>query len=349
MDEQSDDLDPQVSACLALKITIEELLDDPPEKSSSNTSKAFGSKNTCAPSNSSELGKCIVVAPKKIQEHTTSSFDMKNLFSCACESQTKGQIVEVSEVCGTPMCPNGVINETPRTGTGLIFVDPSGNTIQTVRGPPSTTITVTPPTRPLTTTKLVPSDLPPSDLPPSDLPYSYPPVTCKCDVPTIPELGACSPKFKHGDLKPGPNPMIWNGSPDVTYCDCESGRHQGTTVCGHFACPNGPKLETPTSCPPGSCVWPTNTKLGQCASRKAHVLTGGEPGDFQTFDFCMCDHQGSMTVPMLAGCDGTYVCPNRVDLVTDKAVYNAAGDVACTEELPRLSFWDSCVYKRDPG
>ena len=334
MDEQSDDWDG--ISCSAPNITIEWLPDDPPDDSSSKTTKASTSKNTCVAPKRSGLGKCTVVAPRK------RAFDMKTMFSCACESQTKGQVVEISDVCGTPMCPNGVINETPRTSAPLIFVDPSGNTIQTVRGPPSTTITVAPPK--LTTTKLVPSDKPPSDKP-----YSYPPVTCNCDVPKRPELGACSLKVTIGNAAPGPNYMVYNPAPKVTFCGCESGRHVGTTICGQYACPNGPKLETPAECPPGSCAWPTNTKLGQCASRSARVFTGGEPDNFRTFDYCMCDHQRSMNVPMLTGCDGVHVCPNQVDLVTDKAAYSNVEDVACTEQLPSLSFWDSCVYTRDPA
>jgi hypothetical protein len=35
--------------------------------------------------------------------------------------------------------------------------------------------------------------------------------------------------------------------------------------------------------------------------------------------------------------------------VTDEAAYNAVVDVSCTERLPSLSFWDSCVYTRDPA
>ena len=96
MDEQSDDWDLQVNACLAPNITIEELPDDPPEQTSSKTTKAVTSKNTCAPPTSSGLGKCSVVTPEKLPLKTTRVFDAKRLFSCACELQTKGQTIDVS-------------------------------------------------------------------------------------------------------------------------------------------------------------------------------------------------------------------------------------------------------------
>jgi hypothetical protein len=330
---------PQIDACVAPNITIEELPDDPPETTSSKTTKAVASKNTCAPPERSGLGKCSVVTPKNLPLQTTRVFDAKRLFSCACESQTKGQTIDVSTVCGTPMCPNSVIT---RTGAGLIFVDEDGNTIETVRGTPSPRFSVAPPNKPPITTDLfVHSESPPE--------HSYPPITCNCDVPSIPELGACSRRVKPGTANPGANPMAWGGMRDVTVCDCESGSHAGTTVCDQFACPNGPKLETPTPCPSGACAWPTNTSPGQCIPRSAKVFTGGEPDDWRTFSFCMCDHQGSTQVPLLPGCDGAQVCPNQLDLVTDEAAYNAVADVSCTQQLPSLSFWDSCVYTRDPA
>jgi hypothetical protein len=242
------------------------------------------------------------------------------------------------------MCPNGVINTgTPRTGTDLIFVDPSGNTIETVPGPPSTTTIFAPPKSPTITIELAPPNQPLADQP-----FLYLPATCNCDVPKMSELGACSRKVKLATINPGANPMLWHGGSDITFCACESGTRQGLTICGQFACPNGPQLETPTPCPSSACAWPTNTKLGRCKPRSAKISTGGGLDDFQTYSFWMCDYQGSTQVPMLTGCDGAHVCPNRLDLVTDTDAYNAAVDVSCTEQLPSHSFWDSCVYTRDP-
>lgn len=170
-------------------------------------------------------------------------------------------------------------------------------------------------------------------------------MTCNCDVPKIPELGACSRIVKAGTANPGANPMAWGGARDATLCGCESGTHTGLTICDQFACPNGPQLKTPTPCPLGSCVWPTNKKLGTCTSTSAVVFTGGP---VRTFDYCECRHQGTAVVPMLTDCDGTHVCPNQVNHVTDYGAYNGVIDYTCTQELPSLSFWDSCVYTRDP-
>jgi hypothetical protein len=239
---------------------------------------------------------------------------VKRLVSCACESQTKGQTVEISNVCGTPMCPNSI-----RTVTGI--ADPTKP--------------------PITTDSFVHTESPSE--------HSYPPITCNCDVPTIPELGACSRKTKAGTPNPGANPMAWGGAHDITFCGCESGSrsHAGTTVCDQFVCPNDPELETPTPCPLGACAWPTNEKLGKCSSTTAVLSTDGGPA--RTFGYCECQHQGVEPVPMLTGCDGSHGCPNQADLVTaDRdGAYNGASDTSCTLGLPSMSFWDSCVYTRD--
>jgi hypothetical protein len=239
MDEQSDDWDPQVK----------EIPDDPPEKSYSELT------NPCAPPTSSRLGKCSTVFPKKFPAQATGVVDVKRLVSCACESQTKGQTVEISNVCGTPMCPNSV-----RTVTGI----------------------AAPTKPPITTDSFVHSE--------QTSEYSYPPITCNCDVPTIPELSACSRKTKAGTPNPGANPMAWGGAHDITFCGCESGSrsHAGTTVCDQFVCPNDPELETPTPCPRGACAWPTNEKLGKCSSKTAVLSTDGGP--VRTFGYCECEH-----------------------------------------------------------
>jgi hypothetical protein len=187
MDEQSDDWHPQVNACLAPNITIEELPDDPPETGSS--------KNTCVPPTSSGLGKCSTVVPNKVPLQGTRVFDINRLISCACESQTKGQTIKVSDVCGTPMCPNSVITRAP--SITISFASPKP--------------------------KLVPSDQPSE--------HTYPPITCNCDVSEIPELGACSRRVNHGTPRPGNNPMAWGAPIDVTFCGCESGSHTGLTIC----------------------------------------------------------------------------------------------------------------------
>jgi hypothetical protein len=308
MDEQSDDWDPQLNAGLAPNITTEEIPDDPPEKSYSELT------NPCAPPTSSGLGKCSTVLPKKFPAQATGILDLNRLVSCACESQTKGQTIEISNVCGAPMCPNSV-----RTLTGI--ADP--------KKPP------------ITTDSWMHSEQP-SIKPPE---HSYPPITCNCDVPKMPELGACSRQVNPGTPRPGGNAMNWGAPIPVTFCSCESGTHGGTTVCDQFVCPNDPNLEIPTPCPQSACALPTNKKLGKCSSTTAVLSTGGGP--LRTFSYCECKHQGVAPVPMLTGCDGSHVCPNQADLVTDYSAYNGVSDYSCTLGLPSLSFWDSCVYTRD--
>jgi hypothetical protein len=137
--------------------------------------------------------------------------------------------------------------------------------------------------------------------------------------------------------------MAWAAPIDVTFCGCESGSHTSLTICDQFACPNGPKLTTPTPCPSGFCAWPTNPSLGQCTPRSVTIPAGDDPVDTRVHKYCLCAGQ-SIAVPLLTGCDGSLVCPNQIDLVTDKAAYDATAGPGCTQQLPSMSFWDTCVY-----
>jgi len=83
--------------------------------------------------------------------------------------------------------------------------------------------------------------------------------------------------------------------------------------------------------------------MGQCTPRSITVPAGDDPVDTQVHKYCLCAGQ-STAVPMLTGCEGSLVCPNRVGLVTDKKAYDAAAGSGCTQQLPSMSFWDTCVY-----
>jgi hypothetical protein len=163
----------------------------------------------------------------------------------------------------------------------------------------------------------------------------YPPASCSCEIPIQADIGLCSTKF------------VAEGGPRInkinSWCACESEeRVDFSTVCGQLVCPNLRKTTEfvrPTPCPASACNWPTNTELGRCAS----VTVEPMPGAFQHYsltEYCVCAGETTATIDLVTGFDGSRVCPNQRELVTN--TWAAATQRWCPTELPHLPFFESC-------
>jgi hypothetical protein len=163
--------------------------------------------------------------------------------------------------------------------------------------------------------------------------YTYPPATCKCNIPTETDIGLCSTKFiAVGGVRI--NSMS-------SWCGCESKKKVDfSTECGRLVCPNlkeTTEWTTPTPCPVELCDWPKNTELGLCESINVGLVEGRTVPHFLA-DYCACGNQGTAMVDFVTGCDGSRICPNQAELITDS--HDLPYD--CPTALPHLPFFESC-------
>lgn len=96
------------------------------------------------------------------------------------------------------------------------------------------------------------------------------------------------------------------------------------------------------------CEEPYDPQLGQCTFMTVGTWEGVRAHTTLP-NYCVCADQGTSTVGLTKGCDGTLVCPNQKDLVTGPASGILLPETACLTQLPSLSFFHSCGLTMEHG
>lgn len=106
--------------------------------------------------------------------------------------------------------------------------------------------------------------------------------------------------------------------------------------------------ETSTEHSTSECEEPYDPQLGQCTLMTVGTWEGVRAHTTLP-NYCVCADQGTSTVDLTKGCDGTLVCPNQRDLVTGPASGILLPETACLTQLPSLSFFRSCGLTMEHG